>query len=116
MVTGAGAVTVQALRVNDKRDSATTQEVTAALDLPPGLYWDAAAQNVVTTQPTMRTVTGNPPAMPLDRGTTKPGASVNLIGYVQTGVAGALPATFTSSMTFSTATFSTAMARTFVKV
>lgn len=73
-------------------DSATVQEITSlSLPLGPGLYWTAAAVQVVTvTQPTVRTATAV--AWPnIDIGTSIPGAGTSTIGFFQTSVTGAFP-------------------------
>jgi hypothetical protein len=75
-------------------DSATVQEVTVNVALSPGLYWAVGVvQNVATTQPTVRTASTNI-MLPLDAGTTIPGAAASNLGFQSTGVAGALAATF----------------------
>lgn len=78
-------------------DGATVavQSVTVAKTLPAGLYWVAAVvQNVTTTSPTVRTANG--PITPYTYGSTAvPGAGVGWIGYTQSGVTAALPATCT---------------------
>ncbi|MDL5159385.1 hypothetical protein [Actinomycetospora termitidis] len=78
-------------------DSVAVQELTIALTLPPGVYWvGGATQTVTTTQPTMRTVAGWFPPLPIALGAA-PGSGANILGYAMTGVTGAAPATFNTS-------------------
>lgn len=79
-------------------DSATTQTITISQALTPGVYWmGAVGQNVTTTAPTLRIVgsTWVPPVPMAPSTTSLPSANATLNGYVQTGVTGALPSTFT---------------------
>lgn len=81
-------------------DSSTVpQELTCSLTLQPGLYWlGAAVQSAAATQPTVRTV-ANGWTPPIPVGTTSiPGANVFYLAYQQTSVTGALPATFSSTV------------------
>lgn len=64
-------------------------ERTLSQVLAPGVYWvGGAVQGVTTTQPTLRTVTGNPVQMPL--GVTLPGAGGSNGGAALAGQTGAL--------------------------
>lgn len=80
-------------------DSATVQELTVAVTLSPGVYWiGGVSQSAPTTQPTMRvTSTWQPPVL-VSAGTSTPSAAATQVGYSQTGVTGALPSTFTSTV------------------
>lgn len=94
-------------------DSATVQEITVAFTLLPGLYWvGAIVQNVVTTQPTLRTVamdlTGE---MPLTAGTTPTANAPGTVAFVGFAMTGALPATWPTA----TPNVSATAARVFVK-
>jgi hypothetical protein len=81
-------------------DSATAQELNISQWLPPALYWiGGALQVVTTTQPTVRIPTNWTPPTPLAAGTALPTA--NVIGYQMTGVTGALPASFSSTLSSS---------------
>jgi len=85
-------------------DSATVQEITVSQALTPGLYWFGGAVQVVsTTQPTVRTQ-GSVPNVPLafTFGSTIPGAGASICGYTQTGVTGAFPSTFTTTVNVAT--------------
>lgn len=84
-------------------DSATLQDITGlSLTLAPGLYWlGGAVQLVTTTQPTVRTLSGYAPPVSFGFGTSAPGANSTAFGYTHTGVTGALPATFTSTIAVS---------------
>lgn len=106
-----GALLVDAGTING--DSATVQELPADLSLSSGVYWlGAAVQVVTTTQPTLHTITNAwTPPVPIFAGTTLPSATFVATGYGQTGVTGALPATFTS-----TVTQGTTKPRVFVKI
>lgn len=68
--------------------------------LAAGLYWiGGAVQIVSTTQPTMRTVSGWYPPVPLVLGTSAPGAGASAVGVSQASVTGALPSSFSSTIT-----------------
>lgn len=76
-------------------DSATVQELTISLTLTPGVYWAAGVtQVVVTTQPTMRVSASGTPVIPIDNGTTVPGAGAVPHGWAIAGITGALPNPF----------------------
>lgn len=94
-------------------DSNTVQDIAINQALAPGLYWFGGVTQVVTvTQPTMRITNAPPSTGPwLSMGSTAPSAGGTIAGYQQTGVTGALPAVFTSTLTLSTAA-----ARVHVKV
>lgn len=79
--------------------SATIQEVACPVTLQGGtLYWiGGAVQNAPTTQPQVRVLSNAPIAGPVTTGV--PTAAGQQHGYQQTGVSGALPATFTPSVT-----------------
>lgn len=77
-------------------DSATVQELTIDTTLTPGLYWiGGAVQVVVTTQPTVRTVSNWTPPIVLHSGTSIPSANGTVVGWSLASITGALPATFT---------------------
>lgn len=79
-------------------DSATVQELTCALTLSSGLYWiGGAVQGAPTTPPTVRINSTWYPPVPIAVG-GMPAANSTAVGYSQTGVTGALPATFTSTI------------------
>jgi hypothetical protein len=66
----------------------------STLTIKPGVYWiGGAVQLATTTQPTIRTVASGPPPFPLGYSATLPGAGVFTIGWVQTAISAALPAT-----------------------
>lgn len=68
--------------------------------LAPGVYWIAGCvQGAGTTQPTMRTVNPLGIAPNLDAGTVRPTAGATVVARSMTGVAGALPATWTDAGT-----------------
>lgn len=77
-------------------DSATVQELAvSSLVLVPGIYWiGGVVQNAPTTQPTIRLVN----FMFNTALATIPGVNATAGGYQQTGVTGALPSTFTSTL------------------
>lgn len=80
-------------------DVVAVAELTVALTLPAGLYWiGGAVQSVVTTQPTVRTVSNWTPPVPIGPGTSAPAAGTGAFGYTNTGVTAALPATFTATV------------------
>ena len=75
-------------------DSATIQELTISVTIGPGWYWfGGVVQSAPTTQPTIRV--GTPVLTIADVGSAIPGVSATGIGSLQSGVSGALPATFT---------------------
>lgn len=80
-------------------DSATVQALTISQQLSPGIYWiGGVVQTVATTQPTIRTVANWHPPVPISTGTSVPTAGQNMTGYQQTSVTGALPSTFTTTV------------------
>lgn len=84
-------------------DSATVQDAPAiSVSLAAGLYWiGGAVQAVTTTQPTIRVVSQwNPPVL-ISTATSQPSAAQSGYGYQQTGVTGALPANFSTSVALS---------------
>jgi hypothetical protein len=85
-------------------DSATGQDITVAQVIPAGLYWiGAAVQTVTVTQPTVRCIaqTWTPPVlMPVNQ--SAPSNNTAATGLSMTGVTGALPASFSSTVTAST--------------
>lgn len=92
-----GALVVDAGQIAG--DSATVQELTVAVTLRAGLYWiGGVVQAVTTTQPTVRTQSGGNLDVLLSPGTSLPSAGSTVAGYNQTGVTGALPATFSSTV------------------
>lgn len=79
--------------------SATVQEVvlTGNLTLQPGLYWcGGVVQAAPTTQPTVRIISLAGILGLVSTGA--PSAAGQLLGYSQSAVSGALPATFTSTL------------------
>lgn len=82
-------------------DSATGQTLTISQALQPGLYWiGGVIQAATTTQPTVRVVGGSwVPPIPLPMGSSAPSAGTAYIGHSMTGVTGALPATFDTTVT-----------------
>jgi hypothetical protein len=88
-----GALVLDAGTVNG--NSVAVQEVTISQALAAGTYWvGAVAQNVTTTQPTVRTVSGQP-EVNVPAGTSLPAANNTVFAVNMTGVTGALPSTFT---------------------
>lgn len=81
-------------------NSATLQTITISQALSPGVYWiGGAVQGVTTTQPTVRTMASQT-FQPMGLGTSvSTGATV--IGYQESSVTGALPSTFSSTVTTS---------------
>jgi hypothetical protein len=75
---------------------ATVQEKDIDLELAPGMYWVGGVVVTGGAQPTVRCHTNaSAGAFPgIDLGTTMPTAGQAALGWQQTGVAGALPATF----------------------
>lgn len=91
--------------------SATVQEITVNWTFPPGLYWiGGVLQGVTVTQPTFRALGAFGFAIHL--GTTIPSAGQVPNSITQSGVTGALPGNFTSTLTSS----GTAIPRLFGKV
>jgi hypothetical protein len=83
-------------------DSATLQDITISQFIPAGLYWiGGATQSVTTTAPTYRTVSQYTPPIPIIGTTSAPSAGATFVGYSQASVTGALPSTFTTSLTSS---------------
>lgn len=82
-------------------DSATVQEIAGlSLSLGPGWYWAVGCVQVVTTtQPTVRSVTAHPNPVYF---ASIPTAAGTAVGFVQNGVTGAFPATFTVGSTTAT--------------
>lgn len=80
-------------------DSATVQQITCALALAPGLYWiGGAVQSVTTTQPTIRVNGTWTPPVTLAVSTTLPATNATSLGYSMSGVTGALPASFSATV------------------
>jgi hypothetical protein len=81
-------------------DSATVQDITGlTLTLAPGIYWIGGAVQLVTvTQPTVR-ILGSVYTCPVPLGSTSISAGQAVHGFSQSSVTGALPSTFTSSVT-----------------
>ena len=80
-------------------DSATVQDLIVSTVIPAGLtWWGGAVQSAPTTQPVVRATNALTPAVPLLLGTAIPGANALAAGYLQTGVSGAAPSTFTTSI------------------
>lgn len=79
-------------------NSATVQEITVAWTLTPGLYWvGGVLQGVTVTQPTFRCPVT--PTWQVATGTTIPAANTSNTGFKQASVTGALPGTFSSTVT-----------------
>jgi len=79
--------------------SATTQVATVSLVLLPGLYWiGGAVQAAPSSQPTVRIVSNPTIPLALPLGTGLPGAGTSAAGFSQASVTGALPATFSASV------------------
>lgn len=93
-----GALLIEAAAAIDGT-SVTVQEVACATTLRGGrIYWmGGAVQGVTVTQPTVR-VTNSAYWQGLFSAAV-PGAASTFVGYSQTGVTGALPATFTATVT-----------------
>lgn len=90
-------------------DSVAVQEIVISQAIGAGIFhFVGVVQGVTVTQPTLRTM--NAVLLPSDVGTATPSAGLGAGGYLQGGVVGALPATFT--VTVGAATFP----RIFVKV
>lgn len=82
-------------------DSATVQELTVDQAIPAGLYWvGGAVQSAPSTQPTMRVASSwwQPAAIGK---TTVFSAGETVQGYSQASVSGALPSTFSTTVTTS---------------
>jgi hypothetical protein len=83
-------------------DSATVQELTVSLTLAAGLYWiGGAVQSATTTQPTVRIQQNWTPPVATPLGASLPTAGQGAVGFQQTSVTGALPSTFTATVTVS---------------
>jgi hypothetical protein len=91
-----GALILDAGQING--DSATVQDLAAAFSASGLLWIGGAVQSAPTTQPTVRTTNTWTPPVPLVVGTALPSANGTTVGYQQTGVTGALPSTFTSTV------------------
>lgn len=76
-------------------DSATVQEVVCNVALTPGIYWiGGALQDVVTTQPTIRTI--GSPVLPIQVASISiPAANQSVTGVNIGGVTGAFPSSVT---------------------
>jgi hypothetical protein len=80
-------------------DSATVQELTVSQVLAAGVYWiGGAVQSVTTTQPTLRVNATWTPPVPTAGSTTTPASNAAFTGYSQSSVTGALPSTFSTSL------------------
>lgn len=81
-------------------DSATVQALTISTTvLTPGLYWfGGAVQAVTSVQPTVRILSGYTPPVPLGLGTSLPSGGGSSVGFSQSSVTGALPGTFTATV------------------
>lgn len=80
-------------------DSATVQDLTVSLALLPGLYWiGGAVQTVTTTQPTVRATSAPHHPVMMYGATSLPGTNFAIGGYSQSAVTGALPSTFSTSV------------------
>jgi hypothetical protein len=68
---------------------------TVSATLTRGLYWiGGVVQAVVTTQPTVATVSGWNPAVTFGVGTSAPASGQSALGFSSTGVTGTPPSTF----------------------
>lgn len=82
-------------------DAIATPEITLGtpLALAAGFYWlGGALQGSPASQPTVRTIIAQlptPPGVLFSHGTSLPAAGATAVGVLQTGVSGALPASFT---------------------
>jgi hypothetical protein len=77
---------------------AVTDAAALSLALAPGLYWiGGAIQSAPTTQPTLRITQNWTPPVPIASAGIF-GANATLIGYAQSGVTGALPSQFSSTV------------------
>lgn len=84
--------------------SATLQEITVSLTLSAGLYWfGGVTQNAPSSQPTLRAVASWTMPAITSIGTTSANTN-DSFGQFQSGVAGALPSTFTSTVSLSGST------------
>lgn len=80
-------------------DSATPQELATSTTLQSGVYWiGGAVQSVTTTQPTIRSNSNWVPEVNTAISSNLPTANVILIGYSMSGVTGALPANFNTTL------------------
>jgi hypothetical protein len=93
---GPGALLVDAGTIN--ANSATVQAITISLPAGPAILWaGGAVQNVVTTQPTVRTFTTGPFSLVLP---SQPGAGISMAGWTNAStISGALPGTFSVGST-----------------
>lgn len=81
-------------------DVAAAQELTATTVLGVGVYWFAVAvQSVITTQPTLRVVSGWFPPAPVPIGTALPSTGQSAGVLSVGGVAGAFPGSFPAGAT-----------------
>lgn len=81
-------------------DAIAVPEAAINVTLAAGVYWiGGVVQGVTTTQPTVRTISGWFPRLPVAVSTAKPAAAGSLCGYQIAGITGALPSTFTAGGT-----------------
>lgn len=83
-------------------DSATVQGITLGtpVTIGPGIYWAAwAVQSVTSVSPTLRT--NQDIGMNMEAGTSDPTTGLNVFGFLQNSVTGALPSTWGSSYSVS---------------
>lgn len=93
-----GAVVLDAGTVAS--DAVAQVEMTISQVLTPGLYWLTGTPQGAGTQPTYRCLTGTSTSIPVGAGNlTQATASTQHIAFTNTGVTGALPATYTVANT-----------------
>lgn len=77
-------------------DAVAVSEIVVAQAIAAGWFWfGAVIQNDVTIQPTIRATTTLAEPSPIDMFAATPTANMSGVGYLQSGVAGALPANAT---------------------
>lgn len=94
-------------------DSTGSPEVTISQQLTPGLYWVGGAhQGAGSSTATFQTITSSwLPPVDIVLGTSAPASGATAYGFQQSSVSGALPSTYTS-----TVTTTTGAVKVFVKV
>jgi hypothetical protein len=90
-----GTLLVEAGTIDSTATGVAEITLGTPLAVTPGLYWLCAAyQGAPTTQPTLRALTGT--RTPVGAGSLSSAlGTATMNGYIQTGVTGALPGTFT---------------------
>lgn len=81
-------------------DSVTVQDITISNTfIPAGLYWiGGTVQSVVTTQPTVRTISNYHPPVTILGSTSAPTVGSAWTSYSMSSVTGAFPGTFSSTV------------------